>query len=115
MTFLKSGVPHGAPLFAFKEVTMPQLHEMLSRATRLELALQAQSPARLARTFAQFAGQFYCRNEFDTLARQVSDLYDLQQPERADSFRSQLDRRLCERDHQPVRWEVEPPGGKHAA
>ena len=94
---------------------MAQLHEMLSRATRLELALQAQSPARLARTFAQFAGQFYCRNEFDTLARQVSALYDLQQPERADSFRSQLDRRLCERDHQPVRWDVDLPQEGQAA
>lgn len=94
---------------------MAQLYEMLPRATQLELALQAQGPARLARIFAQFAGQFYCRNEFDTLARQVSDLYDLQEPARADSFRSQLDRRLCERDHQPVRWDIEPPRGEHAA
>jgi len=65
---------------------MVQLYEVLSRATRLELALRAQSPARLARTFAQFAGQFYCRNEFDMLAREVSDLYDIQHPERAGSL-----------------------------
>ena len=94
---------------------MAQLYEMLPRATRLELALRAQSPVRLARTFAQFAGQFYCRNEFDTLARQVSTLYDLQHPEQAGSFRSQLDRQLCERDHQPVRWDVDLPRGDQEA
>ena len=94
---------------------MAQLYEMLPRVTRLELALRAQSPARLARTFAQFAGQFYCRNEFDTLARQVSALYDLQHPEQAGFFRSQLDRRLCERDHQPVRWDIDLPQEGKAA
>jgi|GEM_PF-3721781 len=31
------------------------------------------------------------------------------------SFRSQLDRRLCERDHQPVRWHVDLPRGNQAA
>jgi hypothetical protein len=94
---------------------MAQLYEILPRATRLELVLRAQGPARLARTFAQFAGQFYCRKEFDSLARQVSDLYDLQNPKRAGFFRSQLDRRLCEHDHQPVRWDVDTPHEEYAA
>ena len=84
---------------------MPRLYEILSPARQLELAVQAKSPTQLARTFAAFVGQFYDREAFDALARQVNDLYDA---DRASTFRSQLDRRLCDRYHAPVTWVVAP-------
>lgn len=91
---------------------MPKLYEILSPARQLELAVQAKSPTRLAQTFAAFVGQFYDREAFDALARQVSELYDA---ERAGTFRTQLDRRLCDRYHAPVAWDVSPTGGHRAA
>jgi hypothetical protein len=88
---------------------------MLPRVTQLELALQTQNPGSLARTFAGFVGTFYCRSDFDSLAREVSELLRLQHPDQAGAFRLQLDRRLCERQHDPVRWEIDLPAGDRAA
>jgi hypothetical protein len=48
---------------------MQTLHETLPPTPRLELAVQVSTPARLARTFATFVGQFYDREAFDLLAR----------------------------------------------
>lgn len=91
---------------------MFKLYETQSPARQLQLAVQAKSPTRLAQTFAAFVGQFYDREAFDALARQVSDLYDA---ERASTFRSQLDRRLCDRYRAPVAWEVAPQAADRAA
>ena len=91
---------------------MPKLYEILSPARQRELAVQAKSPTGLAQTFAAFVGQFYDRAAFDSLARQVSELYDA---ERARAFRAQLDRRLRDRYHAPVAWDVSPAGGRRAA
>jgi len=91
---------------------MFKLYECLPQARQLELAVQARTPTQLARTFAAFVGQFYDREAFDALARQVHDLYDA---DRASTFRSQLDRRLCERYHAPVAWEVAPRRTDQAA
>ncbi|MGD9510663.1 MAG: hypothetical protein AB7I38_18380 [Dehalococcoidia bacterium] len=91
---------------------MATVYETLSPARQLELAVQMKTPVQLARTFAAFVGQFYDREAFDALARQVSDLYD---GERAGAFRSQLDRRLCDRYHAPVVWEIAPTGADRAA
>jgi len=89
---------------------MTRLSDTLPLASRLQLALQLHTPSRLARTFAIFSGQFYERGAFDALARKVNELYDLESPERANVFRSQLDRRLCERARGPVAWDV--PNGE---
>jgi hypothetical protein len=56
---------------------MAHLYELLPRVTQLELALQTQNPGSLARTFAGFVGTFYCRSDFDSLAREVSELLRL--------------------------------------
>jgi len=80
---------------------MPTLYETLAPSDQLAIATRTTSPARLAQTFAAFAGQFYDRTAFDALARQVTALYE---PERADAFRAQLDRRLRDRAHAPVAW-----------
>ncbi len=85
---------------------MPRLHDVLSPARRLALAVRLRRPATLARTFASYAGQFHDREAFDELARQVSDLYAVDNPEDAIYFRSRLDRRLYDRYHAPVAWEV---------
>lgn len=85
---------------------MPRLYETLSADCRLELAVQSKSPAYLARTFATFAGQFYDREAFDQLARQVYGLYDRDQ---AEQFRTELDGKLYDRYHQPVAWDVARP------
>jgi len=86
---------------------MPTLSESLPYASRLQLALRTYPPSRIAVTFASFAGQFANRASFDALAREVSALYARESPERGHAFRAQLDRRLCERDHGPVPWDVE--------
>lgn len=91
---------------------MPTLYETLAPTQRLAIATRTTGPARLAQTFAAFAGQFYDRTAFDALARQVSALYE---PERADTFRAQLDRRLRDRAHAPVAWEAAPPRAERAA
>lgn len=94
---------------------MPRLYETVRRDIQLELALRAHTPGRVAQTFAGFASQFYDRSDFDSLARYVGALYDLQSAERASAFRTQLDRRLCDRYHAPVAWDVVPKGAEEAA
>ncbi len=86
---------------------MVRIYETLPPVGRLQMALRVMSPTRLAQTFASFAGQFYDRADFDTLARAVSSLYDLESTEHAHLFRFQLDRRLCDRFHAPVAWDVD--------
>jgi len=48
---------------------MQSLHETVPPTRRLELAVQVSTPAFLARTFAEYVGQFYRREDFDLLAR----------------------------------------------
>ncbi|HVC35159.1 MAG TPA: hypothetical protein VNL16_16725 [Chloroflexota bacterium] len=84
---------------------MTKLYETLPLERQLACAVRSKTPTRLAENFAAFVGQFYNRVAFDALARQVNDLYDA---ERATTFRSQLDRRLYDRYHDPVAWEVTP-------
>ena len=91
---------------------MPTLYETLPPTQQLVVAVQARTPTQLAQTFAAFVGQFYDREAFDALARQVNDLYDA---ERAGRFRSQLDRRLYDRYHAPVAWDVGPASADRAA
>ncbi len=90
---------------------MPKLLDALTDEQKLALAARAQSPARLADLFAAFVGQFPAgeRPRFDALARQACDCYALTSPDRARRFRSRLDRRLHDRFHAPVAWEV----GRH--
>ena len=94
---------------------MPELSETLSPTERLELAVRTKSPARLAETFAAYAGQFYNRSDFDALARRVRDLYASEDRERAGCFRARLDRRLHDRYHAPVAWDVTPAPSDQAA
>jgi hypothetical protein len=91
---------------------MATLHDTLPATQQLALAVRARTPSQLAQTFAAFVGQFYDREAFDTLARQVNDLYDA---ERAGCFRAQLDRRLHDRYHAPVAWDVGPASADPAA
>lgn len=83
-----------------------------SPSTRLALAVKTQRPSRLARHFAAFAGQFYDRSALDAFARQAHDLYARDDPLRAEAFRRQLDRRLCDRYHKPVVWGLSPARGE---
>jgi len=94
---------------------MTRIYETLPPMGRLQMTLRVMSPTRLAQAFAAFVGQFYDRSAFDTLARQVSDLYDLESAEHARIFRSQLDRRLGDRYHARVAWDVTPPEENNAA
>jgi hypothetical protein len=87
---------------------MFKLYETLAPARQLELAVRAKTPIQLAQTFAAYVGQFYDREAFDALARQVADLYDAAGTDGAGTFRWQLDRRLCERSRPPVTWDVAP-------
>ena len=91
---------------------MARIYDSVTPARQLELAVQTKTPVQLARTFAAFVGQFYEREAFDALAREVHGLYDA---DRAGTFRSQLDRRLHDRYHAPVAWDVAPPGADRAA
>ena len=88
---------------------MPNIHETISPEWRLRLAVRTKSPSQLALTFAAYAGQFYDRASFDDLARQVSDLYADANDTRAEEFRDRLNRRLCDRFHEPVVWETVDP------
>jgi hypothetical protein len=88
---------------------MTRIYETLPSEGRLRLALRVMTPTRLAQTFAAFAGQFYDRSAFDTLAREIGHLYDIESAEDASLFRSQLDRRLCDRFHLPVAWDIDSP------
>jgi len=92
---------------------MAKLYETLPLTRQLELAVRTASPARLAQTFAAYAGQFYDRAAFDALARRVSELYAAQSPAGARAFESRLDERLCARDRAPVAWQ--PAAAAHAA
>ena len=87
---------------------MTRIYETLPSEGRLRMALRVMTPTRLAQTFAAFAGQFYDRSAFDTLAREIGHLYDIESAEDASLFRSQLDRRLCDRFHTPVAWDIDP-------
>ena len=91
---------------------MPKLYETQPAALQLALAVRARRPAGLAQTFASYAGQFYDRGAFDALARQVNHLYAATSPDDAHTFRSRLDRRLCDRHHAPVTWGAD--GGANA-
>lgn len=93
-----------------------ELRDALTPAQQLELAVRTKSPADLARTFAEHAGQFYRREDFDTLARAARDLYATASAERASLFRSRLDRRLCDRYRAPVAWDAgTSPGDREQA
>lgn len=87
---------------------MPRLSDSLTTAARLDLATLARSPERLAAIFAAREGDFphNMRPDFDALARLTSRRFALRCPGAADRFREGLDRRLCQRDRTPVRWEV---------
>jgi len=87
---------------------MTRIYETLPSEGRLRMALRVMTPTRLAQTFAAFAGQFYDRSAFDTLAREIGHLYDIESAEDASLFRSQLDRRLCDRFHTPIAWDIDP-------
>lgn len=87
---------------------MQHLSDCLPARARWELAVQAIPPASLAQSFAANVGTFYDRQDFDLLARQVSDLYDQNAPECAERFRERLDRRLHDRYHDPVTWDLVP-------
>jgi hypothetical protein len=88
---------------------MPSMSDTLPARARWELAVQIVPPARLARTFAANVGQIYDRCEFDDHARRVRALYDREAPERAADFQARLDRRLYDRYHEPVAWDVASP------
>src|SRR5690349_895154 len=47
--------------------------------------------------------------------RRVSDLYATRRAADADAFRARLDRRLYDRYHAPVVWDVEPAARRPAA
>ena len=85
---------------------MPTIRAHLSTEQQLEFAVQVKTPARLAQTFAAYVGQFPSRADFDALARQTHQLYAVHSEHHADAFRTRLDRRLYDRYHEPVVWEV---------
>lgn len=87
---------------------MPTLRDSQTPAQQLRLAVQTRPPARLARTFASYAGQFYDRGAFDALAREARALYAVSNPEDAATFQRRLDSRLHDRYHAPVAWDVTP-------
>jgi len=73
---------------------------------QLACAVRQHTPIQLAHTFAAFEGQFYDRQPFDDMARQVRALYA---PADGDLFRIRLDRRLRDRHSAPVAWDVTAP------
>ena len=85
------------------------LLEALPLGRQLELAVRTKKPAGVARHFAAHAGQFYDRERFDRLAREARALYAAADPVAAACFQSGLDRRLRDRDREPVRWDVAAP------
>jgi hypothetical protein len=85
---------------------MLTLSDGVPARVRWELATRTIPPAHLARTFAAQLGAFYSRGEFDALARQARDLYATRAPERGDTFRAHLDRRLRDHHHCPVLWDL---------
>lgn len=85
---------------------MATLLASLTPEQQLELAVRVKSPARLAQMFATYVGQFPDRADFDALARQTHELYAAQSHDHAYAFRTRLDRRLYDRYHEPIVWEV---------
>ena len=85
---------------------MASLSYSLPLRQQLELAVWSNRPHRLARTFAQHAGQFYDRARFDQLAREARALYAARSPADADRFRIDLDDRLADRARPTVTWEA---------
>jgi hypothetical protein len=85
---------------------MGSLYEALPLRQQLELAVRTNRPLRLARAFAQHAGQFYDRPRFDQLAREARALYAVRSPADADRFRAGLDERLSDRARPTVAWEA---------
>jgi hypothetical protein len=94
---------------------MASFSNCLSPAQQLELAVRVKSPAGLAQTFAAYAGQFPDRSDFDALARHTHQLYAAQDENQAHTFRTRLDRRLYDRYHEPVIWEIGPRRQSQAA
>ncbi len=94
---------------------MSKLFETMPQTQQLELAVQTKTPARMAQTFAAFVGQFYDRTAFDALARQARDHYEAKGSDDAYRFRATLDRRLYDRYHTPVAWDVTPQSADRAA
>src|SRR5690242_2427913 len=88
---------HGETRFASPWVcrrhSVETVSNLLPLAVRWDIAVRTKTPAHVARTFANQVGAFYDREEFDALARQVSDLYSQESPENARHFRARLDRR----------------------
>ncbi len=85
---------------------MATIRARLSPEQQLEIAVRVKTPARLAQTFAAYVGQFPDRTDFDALARQTHQLYAAQSDDHAYTFRTRLDRRLYDRYHDPVAWEI---------
>ncbi|HEX5505313.1 MAG TPA: hypothetical protein VFW96_22030 [Thermomicrobiales bacterium] len=87
---------------------MPYVADGLTDEQKLALAARTQPPTQLADLFAAYVGQFPAadRPSFDALARRTRDCYARTSPERAWRFRDRLDRRLHDRYHDPVAWEV---------
>ena len=94
---------------------MASISTCLSPTQQLELAVRVKSPAGLAQTFAAYAGQFPDRSDFDALARQTHQLYAAQDENQAHTFRTRLDRRLYDRYHESVVWEIGPQVQSEAA
>lgn len=88
---------------------MAVVQDQLTVEQRLALAARAQPPERLADLFADFVGQFYAadRATFDALARRTRDCYAVTSREGAALFHHRLERRLRDRHHAPVIWEVD--------
>ncbi len=84
---------------------MPAVLDLLPRRQQLALAVRAKGPTEIAQTLAIHAGQFYDREPFDVVAREVYALYAADSADAADRFRHRLDRRLRERDHRAVSWD----------
>lgn len=83
---------------------MPRFDDSLTIAEQLALAVLAHPPTHVARHFAAHVGQFYCRGDFDALARRASALYETRNDADAWHFRARLDQRLADRHRAPVRW-----------
>ncbi len=86
---------------------MPRFDESLTVVEQLALAVRAHPPTHIARHFAAHVGQFYCRHDFDALARRASALYETRSGTDAWRFRVRLDQRLADRHRAPVRWELD--------
>jgi len=100
--------PHGL----IERRAMAIILDLLPRQQQLRLAVVSKPPARLAETFAAYAGQFCNRADFDALAREVDALYAATSHAHAVRFRERLDARLDQHCRAPVLWDVGGNGGK---